>query len=49
MTFSYGGQSVYASTQNTEETTIGLDPVRLVQVKRTSTTGQGERFRALEL
>jgi hypothetical protein len=43
MTFSYGGQSEYASTQNSEETTIGLDPVRLVQVKRTSTTGQGER------
>ncbi len=37
MTFSYGGESVYASTQTSEWTTIGLDPVRLVQVNRTST------------
>jgi hypothetical protein len=40
MTFSYGGKSVYASTQTSEWTTIGLDPVRLVQVNRTSSGRQ---------
>jgi hypothetical protein len=42
MTFVYGGESVYASTQTSEWTTIGLDPVRLVSVTRTS-TGQQDR------
>ena len=36
MTFTYGGRSVYDSTQTSESTTIGLDPVRLVQTDRTS-------------
>jgi len=36
MTFTYGGRSVYDSTQTSESTTIGLDPVRLVQINRTS-------------
>lgn len=43
MTFGYGGQSVYTTTQTTEWTTIGLDPVRLVKVERTSTTGREDR------
>src|SRR6478609_5067414 len=43
MTFGYGGKSVNARAETSDWTTIGLDPVRLVSVKHTSTAGQQDR------